>query len=415
MARRRAPGEGSIRKRKDGRWEASITVGYTDTGNPKRRFVYGRTRGKVVEKLQALTVQAATRGLAAPNSITVAEYIELWLTDKASTASPTTIQNYGWTLERYAVPGIGERRLQRLTPLEVDALLQDLAAGRAAWLKPPEDEPEKVAARRKRRNPEGKASARTVRYVRVLLHAACAKAVEWEILQRNPVPMPKGTRSRKTAAPPKVWSIDEVRSSLDEARKSRYAAAYYLALVEGMRRGELLGLRLSDLDPEARTLRIERQVVELAGKPIERTPKTENSRRRVHLPPTAVAGLLERRSLVENGRTEAERVGVWKGDADPYFFGTRYGTPTNPRSLLRDLEVVIKRANVPRIRFHDLRHAHASLALAQRESPASLAARLGHYSPAFTLEVYSHLVPGLERAPAEAVERFLTAPAEKPN
>ncbi|MEW6338257.1 MAG: tyrosine-type recombinase/integrase [Acidobacteriota bacterium] len=415
MARRRAPGEGSIRKRKDGRWEAAITVGHTAQGNPKRRFVYGRTRGEVVDKLQQLTVQAATRGLAAPSGITVAEYLAHWLQEKAESCASTTAQNYRWTLERYVLPGIGKRRVQRVTPLEIDALLQDLASGRAAWLRPPADESPAAAARRRRRDPEGKVGPRTVRYVRALLHTAFARAVEWEVLQRNPVLMPKGTRSRKGAAPPRVWSLEEVRSFAQVARGSRYAAAYYLALVEGLRRGELLGLRLSDLDGETGTLRIERQIVVLAGRPAERPPKTDNARRIVHLPPSAIAALIERRGDVEHEQEQAEKAGVWKGGTDPYFFGTHYGTPTNPRSLLRDFRAITLRAGVPPIRFHDLRHTHASLALAQRESPASLAARLGHHSPAFTLEIYSHLVPGQERAPAEAVERLLAVPPEQTN
>jgi integrase len=190
-----------------------------------------------------------------------------------------------------------------------------------------------------------------------------------------------------------VWTRDEVRAFLEAARGSRYHAAYVLALTCGLRRGEILGLRVGDFDRTEGTLRIRRSVIALNGRTVEGVPKTERARRTLYLPPETKVALLERLDVLARERVDAVSVGAWRGDLDPYLFGTSIGTATSPRNLLRNFAAAQRRAGVEHLRFHDLRHTYGSFAIGQVPLPA-LSARMGHHRPSYTADVYAHEIPG---------------------
>ncbi|MFZ5787205.1 MAG: tyrosine-type recombinase/integrase, partial [Acidobacteriota bacterium] len=388
MARRRAPGEGSIRKRKDGRWEWSLPVGRTYQGNPKRVSVYARTRTALLGKIEQRREELAAGGLVLPDSITVRAFLERWLEGKGRSCRASTLRNYRETVDRWILPVLGDHRLQRVTALDVHRLL----AGMEATV---------IRRRRRRRDAAGQTewvveerplAVRTVRYVHGLLVDAFGQAVSWRLMAMNPAsavsaPPPAARPSRL------VWSRDEVRAFLEAARGSRYHAAYVLALSCGLRRGEVLGLRVSDFDRGEGTLRIRRSVISVQGKTVEGEPKTERARRTLYLPPEARTALLERLDALARERVDALSVGAWRGDLDPYLFGTAIGTATCPRNLLRNFASVQRRAGVRRLRFHDLRHTYGSLAVGHVPLPV-LSARMGHHRPSYTADVYAHEIPG---------------------
>ena len=405
MSRRRAPGEGSVRKRKDGRWEASLTVGHTARGNPKRRFVYARTRTKVIAKLEELRGEAAAGGVILPDSLTVAAFLERWLEGKERSCRPSTAANYRATLDRFVLPEIGDKRLQKVTSLDIHALLTRLEKTKIPI--------ERTVDGTRRRVGERPLAPRTVRYVHGLLVDALTRAVEWHLIPANP--------ALAIAIPPKphaiatVWSSVEVRAFLRASSASRYHAGYVLALTCGMRRGEILGLRISDLDLEEGTMAIRRTVISLKGRAVESSPKTERGRRTLHLPPEARAALAARIETLAKERADARSVDLWVGDRDSWIFGTAVGRPTNPRNLLRDFYAILARTPAcRRIRFHDLRHTYGSHAAAHVPPPA-LSSRMGHHATSYTVDVYAHDLPTGPKEAALGLDELLGVEQEKPN
>ena len=387
---RRAPGEGHIRHRKDGRWEACLTLGKdTATGKAKRKAVYARTRREVVVKLGKMREELAGDGLVFPDALTVGGLIERWLEAKARTCRPNTLLSYRHTAKRFIVPHIGAVRVQRLTPMVLHRWVEALSATTYA---PPISKARREAGESPAPRP---ISTRTIRYSLGLLRAVLNSAVRWRLLSRNPATAIDAPR--RITKPALIWSRDECRAFLAAAPASRYHAAYLLGLLCGLRRGEVLGLRVSAYNPTDRTVAIRETVIALAGHPTASTPKTERGKRTLEVPAEVCAALDARLVTLAEERRVAEEVGLWRGDADAYVFGSHIGTPTQPRNLLRDFEAVCKRAGVPRIRFHDLRHTYASLA-AETMPLAVLSRRLGHHAVSFTLDTYGHAVPGQAEA-----------------
>jgi len=366
MTRRRAAGEGTITHRKDGRWEGALTVGATDAGNPKRRRVYGRTRAAVLAKIDALRVEASTTGIIAPDTMTVAGLVDLWLEAKGRTCRDSTLDNYRTLLRVHVTPELGELRVQRLTALRIHAHLAALAASGS--------------------------SVHLVRYVWHLLRGLLDQAVRWRVIPANPaleVVAPAKPRRR----PHDLWTPDEVRAVLAAATTSRTYAAIVLALTCGLRRGEVLGLRCSDYDAERGLLTVRRTVVVVKNQAVTGEPKTDRGYRSLYLPADARAALEARLAAVAAERKHAIEEEVWTGGDDPYVFGTPIGAPTHPRNFLRAFTELVATAKVRRIRFHDLRHAYATMALARVPLP-TLSARLGHHAVSFTLDAYTEELPG---------------------
>lgn len=379
---RRGRGEGSIYQRQDGRWVAALTIGETETGSQRRRTVYGATRKDVAARLAELQSLAAAGGLVEPSHLTLRDLAARWLESKARTVRASTLADYRYTWERYILPRLGDVRVQKLGPLRLEAHLDELGA---------------------------RYSARMVRQVRVLLHGALGQAVRWGILATNPVEAIDAPATRRQ--PPRVWTPDQVGAFLEASRRSRYHAAFYLALTAGLRRGEALGLRVSDVDHLAGLIRIRRTVQAVRGRVAIGEPKTAAGVRTVHLAEDALQVLAARLEALAGEVARARHVGRWAGPEDPWVFGTHMGRPTNPSELLRAFARIVDQAGVPRIRFHDLRHTYASLALRSGVSLPAVSLRLGHSSPTITSEIYAHVVPGDERSSALSLAE-LGAPRE---
>jgi integrase len=395
--RRRAPGEGSIRKRKDGRWEGTITVGHTDRGNPRRIFVYGRTRTQVVAKLEEKRGEIASQGLVLPEAMTVAAFLARWLEAKARRVRPSTLTNYRETVDRYLIPLVGHHRVQKLSALHVNAMLTGLAARTVT-----------LANQHVRRETKRPISTRLVRYIHSILVMALEDAVRWRLLRTNPAAAVERPRAPKYR--PAIWTGEEVRTFLAAAADDRYFAAFLLMLVTGMRRGELLGLRVSDLAAHLEELTIRRSISAIGGHSQVGEPKSERGRRTMALPAEARVALRVRLKQLAGEREIALEAGLWEDGEDPYLFGIATGRPTDPRNFLRHFTGLCGRAGVRRIRLHDLRHTYGSHAIARLALP-DLSARLGHYDPAYTASVYLHEVPGGQgREAALSLDQLLRKP-----
>ncbi|WP_432486898.1 tyrosine-type recombinase/integrase [Kineococcus sp. SYSU DK018] len=373
---KRANGEGTIYQRKDGRWEGSCYV-LLPSGGRARRSVYGRTRAEVREKLTALQ-RESDRGVPveASGTLTVGAYLETWLRDVAAPkVRPATYRGYEMYVRRHLVPGLGRKRLSRLSPADVRAFLADR---RAAGLSPA-----------------------SVKQVHAILRTALQHAVREDLLPRNVarlVVVPN--------APRHEWqplSIEEARALLDAARGDRLYPLWAVALAVGLRRGEALGLRWCDVDLDAGLLHVRQALQRTTEGLVLVPPKSERSRRTVPLPAVARGALREHRQAMV---AEALRSGR-PMTADTLVFTTPIGTPMDPRNVSRAFVELLQAAGLRRVRLHDLRHTCATLLLAQGVPARVVMEVLGHSGITLTMNTYGHVLPTMLQEAAQSMDDAL--------
>ena len=372
MKRRRGRGEGGVYQRADGQWCASLTTGYDDVGRRRRRVVYGATKAEVLEKLAKLQGDSALGLLVAPQRITVKEFLDRWLADVAKPAvRPRTYQIYEWAIRKHVIHRIGGTSLQKLTPIHLQGWFTSMAADGV--------------------------SARTQQIVFTPLRRALKQAVRWGLLRHNPcdgVERPRAPRPQFTAL-----DVKQVASLLKAAKSDRLYALYVLAVTTGLRQGELLGLQWTDIDLKAARLSVNHILEEATtkGSPRLAEPKTPTSRRRIDLPKLAVAALQQHRRRMLAG-----------GHVGGYVFCDTDGGPIRKSNLTRrSFKPLLMAANLPDIRFHDLRHTAATLLLAQEVHPKVVQERLGHAQINITLDTYSHVLPSMQKEATARLDRVL--------
>lgn len=409
--KRRGNREGSIYQRPDGRWVAEVMAGYRPDGRPDRRRIYGATRAEVQDGLQKL-LRDLRDGLPLPDHrLTVAAYLDQWITGARLRLRPKTWESYEGIIRCHLVPGLGARKLQKLTPAEIERFL----AGKLAAMKPVSHsvaQPQRRAAAESKQLSASSAdppaplhSPRTVAYMRAVLRAALEQARRWGIVNRNAAALasPIAARSRR-AAP---LTPDQAKAFLAAAAGHRLEALFTVALSLGLRLGEALGLMWSDLDLDAGTLTVRRSVQRTSATPgapsrqgaagpktalhlVE--PKTASSVRTIELPAAAVRQLAAHRA-----RQLQERIAAGdRWEERGLVFPALGGGILDQSNARRALRALLKAIGV-RARFHDLRHTCATLLLVQGVNPRVVQAILGHSSVRLTLDIYSHLLPGLQR------------------
>jgi integrase len=372
---KRGNGEGSITRRKNGSWCAQYTV-YTAEGR-KRKTLYGKTRQEVAAKLaKALSDREGGLVFDAENQ-TVSEYLERWLSDSVKgSVRPKTFDSYEWLVRKHIAPALGRVKLKTLTSAHIQGFYRSkLEAG---------------------------LSPRTVQYLHVVLHRALKQALRWGLVPRNVSEAVDPPKVRREEIRP--LSSDQARRLLEAASGDRFEALYALAIHCGLRQGELLGLRWEDVDLEAGTLHVRRTLNLAKDGPKFTAPKTAKSRRQIRLTAGAVAAL--RRHHDRQFEESTRLTGLWQDYG--LVFATTIGAPINPRNLTsRSFKPLLKRAGLPDIRFHDLRHTCATLLLKRSVHPKLVQELLGHATIAVTLDTYSHLVPGMGDQAANAMESVL--------
>ncbi len=382
---------GSIRKRYGGSWTVIVDLG-TDPGTGKRRQLWRSVKGTKREA-EALLVQLTherNSGLGRPaGRQTVAQYLERWLDDYvAVSVAPSTASHYREIVRRRMIPALGSVELTELRPQQIQAFYSRLLRdGRA--------------------NGSGGLSARSVLRFHQVLHAALHHAVRWQLLARNPadaVQPPRAARRELTTI--SAAQVSELLAAADETPIGPLAR---LAVMTGMRRGELLGLRWRDVDLDAGMAHVQQTAQRIAGEGwVFRQPKTRLSRRAIALSPATVRILRQQRA-----RQAAERLlaGSAYQDRD-LVFASALGTPVEPGTIARTWRRVLDAAGVGHVRWHDLRHAHATLMLSAGIHPKIVSERLGHASVGITLDTYSHVLPGLQAAAAAQLDGLLDAPEQ---
>jgi integrase len=373
---KRGNGEGSITRRKNGHWSAQYVV-YTSEGR-KRKTLYGKTRAEVARKL-AKAISNREDGLVFDaGSLTVTRYLDRWLTDSVKgTVRLTTYQGYERICRLHIKPSLGRVRLKDLTAAHVRGLYRErLKAGLAP---------------------------RMVQLIHVTLHKALKQAVMDGLIPRNVTEAVKPPQPEKKEIKP--LSSEQARALLRAAKEEKLEALYVLAITTGMRQGELLALKWEDVNLEAGTLQVRRTLCTATGGGFTfGAPKTAKSRRSIKLPDIAISSLRRHRKAQLE---EKMRLGELFADQG-LVFTSRVGTPISRQDLItRSFKPLLKRAGLPDIRFHDLRHTCATLLLGKGVHAKLVQELLGHATISITLDTYSHVLPGMGDAAAGAMDEAI--------
>lgn len=371
MGRRRASGEGSIYRRKNGTWCAIASL-----PDGRRKHLYGKTRDEVRRKLSEV-LHALERGtFADARGATLGEFLDQWLAESVKPrVREWTYAGYEVHVRRHIKPLLGRVPLARVTPQLVQQLLnQKLAEG----LKP-----------------------KSVRYLRGTLRSALNDAVRWGLISQNAAAMVRGPRVDHYEISP--LTPDEAHRFLEAIRGDRLEALYSVALTMGLRQGEALGLRWRDVDLRVGYLRISKQLQRVHGAPQLVEPKTERSRRTLVMPPMISSALEAHRARQDQERGQAGSQWV---DHD-LVFATPFGKPLDGTAITKEFHRLLDQAGLPQRRFHDLRHSCATLLLVQGVSPRVVMDVLGHSQIGLTMNTYSHVIPDLRRDAAQRMEELL--------
>ena len=380
MAKRRANGEGNIRKRKDGRWEGRYTIGRDPkTGKAVIKNVLGRTQAEVKEKLKRAIDENRGLDVIKSGEYTVGKWLDLWYESYAKVKMrPSSYLTYHGYIENHIKPQLGKISLNDLTTLHLQQFYKKLLA---------EGRVERIEAQKQ---PKG-LSAKTVRNIHQIISSALKLANEQRLIARNPADgcaLPKAERKEMQTLP-----VEQLTSFLREAKDSGVFALYYIDLTTGLRRGELLGLKWSDIDLEKGDLRVQRQIGRINGKIIEMPLKTKNAYRTLPLSADAISVLMQQRRKTGNSE---------------WVFPSPTGGPMSPDSVLHMLHRVLKRAGLPKVRFHDLRHTFATMALQNGVDVKTVSSVLGHYSAGFTLDTYAHVTTDAQLKAAQTMGSILS-------
>lgn len=356
--------------KKDGNyWYYILTHGKNEEGKfiqyKKRGF---KTKREATEAMNELENKLNQQSYVPPSKLTYREYmLEQWLEDKQTRVKSQTMINYRWLVEKHIVPYIGNFQLTQLKPMNIQQLYNKLTK-------------EKVL------------SDENIQKVHTLINDSLKKAERWGLIAKNPaslVDRPKATKKEI-----KVWNLEEVKLFLRKGDlQHRYFIVPLLGLTTGMRLGEILGLRWKDVDFEKGCVRIT-QTLSQDGKELMPYTKTASGMRTIDLPPETTSYL-----ALHKERIKQEKKEQLYHDFD-LVVCSKFGTPTNKSNVRRFFNNQIDKLELPRIRFHDTRHTHATLLLLQGVNPKIVSERLGHADVRISLDTYSHLLPSMQRETA---------------
>ena len=386
MAKRRPAGDGMVRKREDGRWEGRIVIGHKENGEPLFRHVYAKTQKVLLDKLHQNIECYRDVELTEDSRMTLGEWLDRWLTEyKAGTVRPGTLKSYRCYIEYYIKPQLGDKQISLISQQDIQRMYRRLKTEGRIHEHPEMDH---------------QLSDSMIRHIHSTLHAALKDAVQAHVIPRNPT---EGTTAPKPNYKPKrILTGEELDVFLAVVERDEVWRDFFQTeLMTGLRRGEICGLQWSDFDEEGGTLKVCRTLhSQRKGEYTVGETKTNQGMRTIILP-HSVTEILRRR--------KADAISQWIFP-DP----VKPENPVDPNAAYRHMKTLLQRAGLPSIRFHDLRHTFATLALGNGMDVKTLSAMLGHVSAATTLDIYTHITDDMRLTAAANIDRGIgkAAPQE---
>ena len=369
---------GSIRQRSKGTWQIRYEAPPDSNGYRKQVSETVRGTRKEAERvLREQLTQVESGGFVSTSNETVALFLDKWLhTYAATNTSLRTQAGYQANIRSYIKPAIGNVKLQSLQPQHIQALYAGML--------------------------DRGLSGRTVHHVHVLLKEALSHAVKWGLLVRNPSEATTPPRPEKKEL--EMWPVETLVSFLQTTESSKYGDIYHLCVLTGMRRSELLGLTWNAIDFEACQIMVVKTLQRIDGHGlVEGQPKTEKSRRTVALSLETIT-LLRR---VKRKQIE-QRLAAGQAWTDSKFVFTQPdGKPIDSNRVTRDFQKLVRANGLPHLTLKGLRHAHATLLLSKGVHPKIVSERLGHSNISTTMDIYSHVIPGMQERAAQAIDEVL--------
>lgn len=395
MAKRRANGEGSITKRKDGRWQASALIGWDAKKNqPKRVYFYGKTQAEVKRKLQdAIHKHEREGGYIEPSRLYFGEWLDIWYNEYAKTnLRPTTWDNYGRWINNHIKPELGGILLSELQPSQIQKFYN------------------KKLKEKKLNGRPGTLSPRSVRYMHVIINQCLEQALREGKIYRNPA---KATRPPKQEKKEAAFLTEkQIKELLKNISTDRWFAAFFTALGTGLRLGELCALKWKNVDLEKRLIHVKESVARVknedkAGsktKLIFQPPKTAKGKRVVPIPEEVAIELKKWKARQAQEELRIKISGLYKNDG--FVFTWEDGRMVEPGTLSKHFLKLMRANGIEGISFHNLRHSYASLLLKAGEHPKVVQELLGHSTIQVTMDTYSHVDPEIKEKAAESINNI---------
>ncbi len=385
MARKRKAGDGTVRQRKDGRWEGRIVIGYDDNGYPKTKNVLAKTKSECVEKLK--TLKDALAPPAPPRTradMPFGDWMEHWYeTYSKPAARPGTRRIYESYLRLYISPGLGHIPLNRLTAKDMQQFF--------VWLK--------TEGRADQSDGKTGLADSQLRNIHSLCRRALEKAVSGNLIPQNPASGCKLPPARKGEM--NLLSRESMQKLLIQAKEEKYYELFLLEFATGLRLGKLTALQWEDLNLTTGELRISEQAVVIGSEVVVTEPRTKAAVRTLLLPPKVLEVFREYRNR----------------NPSRWLFPSpkKEDSPLLPSVVRQRLHRLLDHAGCERVRFHDLRHTFATNALAHGMDIKTLSTILGHVSAATTLNIYTHITDDMQRTAAANIDRGIgkVAPQEE--
>lgn len=380
---RGAQGAGTIRQRKDGRWEARYTVGRDPgTGKQIQRSVYGATQQEVRKKLAQLTTALDNGTYKEPCKMTVGQWLDIWTADYMGGVKPSTAFLYGEQIRLYIKPALGAVKLEALNTHTIQGFYNGLSIEREG----------------------GKAlSPKSVKNIHGILHKALQQAVAVGYIRFNPADACTLPRVEKKEISP--LDEEQIATFLKAIEGHRHELLYKVALFTGMREGEVLGLMWDCVDFEKGTITIKRQLrreQKKGGAYYITTPK--NGKPRTITPAPWVMKLL-RSQKARQAEQQLKMGPLWESSG--MVFTNETGGYLSYRTVYDCFKRIVAQMGTPSTRFHDLRHTFAVASLRAGDDIKTVQGNLGHHTAAFTLDVYGHVTEQMKKDSAQRMEGFI--------
>ena len=379
MAKRRPQGDGTIRKRSDGRWEARIIIGHKNDGTPMYKSAFAKTQKSALKQLHQLLDLYRDVDLTEECRMTLGEWMDKWMDEyMIFTIKENTIKGYRSQIDHQIKPFIGHKQLASLTTADIQKFYNKIKKeGRV--------HPHPIHGH--------VLSDSMVRKIHMMLHEAMEVAVRERYIVRNPTD--NTTIPKKTTTEKQVLDDNQLNRFLEAIQCEPYwHDFFYVEVMTGLRRGEICGIKWSDIDFNEGTLCIKRSVStkEGGGVSIGET-KTDAGVRTIIMPPSVATLLWKKRS---------DAINEW---VFPHY--TNPSDPLHPSSAYKKLKTLLKRLELPLLRFHDLRHTFATQATDGGVDPKTLAGILGHTDASFTLDTYTHVTSDMQRGASAIVNNMM--------
>ncbi len=394
MAKKRANGEGNIRKRANGSWEGRYSV--VENGQTVRRSVYGKTQAEVRKKLSSVTFDLDNGIYVKPETITVAEWFDAWKTEYLSDVKPSTKEQYGYLGKIHIKPFLGSYKLQKVNAPLIQRFYNESQKPHAITIV--ENDKKRIL------NCSG-LSAKSVKNLHGVLHKCFAQAVLSGYIKTNPCDSCILPRVEKKEM--NVIQGDNITLFLQAIKGDTFENLYFIDLFTGLRQGEIIGLTWDCVDFDKGIIKVEKQLRNdrMQGRGNYTFSSPKNGKFRLIKPAPLVMDALKK----ERAEQAKNRLKYGFENKDNLVFTNEIGEHVSSRTVYNHVKLILEKIGLGNIRFHDLRHTYATLSIQNGDDIKTVSENLGHATVAFTLDVYSHVTEEMKANSADRMQKFIKA------